>query len=283
MRLGVVLMGLGAHAAASAGALEWMLDAGVRPYALCGMQSAAWASALYLAGYDARGIKAAVMQAACLGRRLLPAQRSARKLLAGKTDALCTGRRLEKLLLAQLGERMMSCSPQQGVFLTKAARSGHTVVFSTRACPQNADAILTLQASLSFAARAAMARPPFLSAMDWMGAPLLPVDDADFACRLLLKMGVQRVLVIAPQNSIRHEPDALEQAAGLSGGLCGQTLSENAGILRVMLDDRCGALSLERIAECAQTGKNAAAQNMEAAFERLGMPLCRVLPFRKMV
>lgn len=114
MRLGVVLMGLGAHAAASAGALEWMLDAGVRPYALCGMQSAAWASALYLAGYDARGIKAAVMQAACLGRRLLPAQRSARKLLAGKTDALCAGRRLEKLLLAQLGERMMSCSPQQG-------------------------------------------------------------------------------------------------------------------------------------------------------------------------
>lgn len=76
-----------------------------------------------------------------------------------------------------------------------------------------------------------MARPPFLSAMDWMGAPLLPVDDADFACRLLLKMGAQRVLVIAPQNSIRHEPDALEQAAGLSGGLCGQTLSENAGIL----------------------------------------------------
>lgn len=115
-----------------------------------------------------------------------------------RTDALCTGRRLEKLLLAQLGERMMSCSPQQGVFLTKAARSGHTVVFSTRACPQNADAILTLQASLSFAARAAMARPPFLSAMDWMGAPLLPVDDADFACRLLLKMGAQRVLVIAP-------------------------------------------------------------------------------------
>ena len=128
-----------------------------------------------------------------------------------------------------------------------------------------------------------MARPPFLSAMDWMGAPLLPVDDADFACRLLLKMGAQRVLVIVPQTSIRHEPDALEQAAGLSGGLCGQMLSENAGILRVMMDDRCGALSLERIAECAQTGKNAAAQNMEAALERLGMPLCRVLPFRKMV
>lgn len=116
MRLGVVLMGLGAHAAASAGALEWMLDAGVRPYALCGMQSAAWASALYLAGYDARGIKAAVMQAACLGRRLLPAQRSARKLLAGKTDALCAGRRLEKLLLAQLGERMMSCSRSRASF-----------------------------------------------------------------------------------------------------------------------------------------------------------------------
>lgn len=283
MRLGVVLTGLGAHAAASAGALEWMLDAGVRPYALCGMQSSAWVSALYLAGYDAKGIKAAVTQAARLGRRLLPAQRSARALLAGKTDALSTGRRLEKLLLAQLGERVMTCSQQQGVFLGRTARSGHIVVFSTRACPQDTDAIVTFQASLSFAARAAMARPPFLSAVEWMGAPLLPVDDVELACRMLLKMGAQRVLVIAPQTSIRHQPDALEQAAGMAGGLCGHMLSENAGILRIALDDRFGALSLEHIVECAQAGKSAAAQDMEAALERLGMPLCRILPFRKMM
>ena len=111
----------------------------------------------------------------------------------------------------------------------------------------------------------------------------MPVDDVGFACRHLLKMGAQRVLVIAPQTSIRHKPDALEQASGLTDGLCGQVLSENAGILRLELDDRYGALSLERIAECAQAGKSAAAQHMEAALERLGMPLCRVLPFRKMV
>ena len=41
MRLGVVLTGAGACAAASAGALTWLLDAGVSPCAVCGMQAAA--------------------------------------------------------------------------------------------------------------------------------------------------------------------------------------------------------------------------------------------------
>ena len=41
MRLGVVLTGAGACAAASAGALTWLLDAGVSPSAVCGMQAAA--------------------------------------------------------------------------------------------------------------------------------------------------------------------------------------------------------------------------------------------------
>ena len=50
MRLGVVLTGIGACAAASAGALTWLLDAGVAPYAVCGMQAAAWPAALYLVG-----------------------------------------------------------------------------------------------------------------------------------------------------------------------------------------------------------------------------------------
>ena len=50
MRLGVVLTGAGACAAASAGALTWLLDAGVSPCAVCGMQAAAWPAALYLAG-----------------------------------------------------------------------------------------------------------------------------------------------------------------------------------------------------------------------------------------
>ena len=46
MRLGVVLTGAGACAAASAGALTWLLDAGVLPCAVCGMQAAAWPAAL---------------------------------------------------------------------------------------------------------------------------------------------------------------------------------------------------------------------------------------------
>lgn len=59
MRLGVVLTGIGACAAASAGALTWLLDAGVAPYAVCGMQAAAWPAALYLVGYDADRLRGA--------------------------------------------------------------------------------------------------------------------------------------------------------------------------------------------------------------------------------
>ena len=59
MRLGVVLTGAGACAGASAGALTWLLDAGVSPCAVCGMQAAAWPAALYLAGYDAGRLRGA--------------------------------------------------------------------------------------------------------------------------------------------------------------------------------------------------------------------------------
>ena len=68
MRLGVVLTGIGACAAASAGALTWLLDAGVAPYAVCGMQAAAWPAALYLVGYDADRLRGAAVQAARAGR-----------------------------------------------------------------------------------------------------------------------------------------------------------------------------------------------------------------------
>ncbi|MFQ9448065.1 MAG: hypothetical protein ACLR4A_12690 [Christensenellales bacterium] len=73
---------------------------------------------------------------------------------------------------------------------------------------------MTLQASTAFAARAALSRPPFVSPMEWMGSPLLPMDDVPLACRLLQTMGAQRVLVVAPQTALRHQPDALEQASG---------------------------------------------------------------------
>lgn len=84
MRLGVVLTGIGACAAASAGALTWLLDAGVAPYAVCGMQAAAWPAALYLVGYDADRLRGAAVQAARAGRRLLTADASARDVLGIK-------------------------------------------------------------------------------------------------------------------------------------------------------------------------------------------------------
>ena len=279
MRLGVVLTGIGACAAASAGALTWLLDAGVAPYAVCGMQAAAWPAALYLVGYDADRLRVAAVQAARAGRRLLTADASARDVLGMKKSAFCRGRRLEKLLAAQTGERALGLCERQGVFLCRAARSGHVVAFCTQSVTQDG-AIVTLQASTAFAARAALSRPPFVSPMEWMGSPLLPMDDVPLACRLLQTMGAQRVLVVAPQTALRHQPDALEQASGFFMP-CAREIGGNVGVFRIPLPEKFGALSLSDLLLGADAGREAAAQGMEAALMRLGMPLCRVLPFRR--
>ena len=279
MRLGVVLTGIGACAAASAGALTWLLDAGVAPYAVCGMQAAAWPAALYLVGYDADRLRGAAVQAARTGRRLLTADASARDVLGMKKSAICRGRRLEKLLAAQTGERALGLCERQGVFLCRAARSGHVVAFCTQSMTQDG-AIVTLQASTAFAARAALSRPPFVSPMEWMGSPLLPMDDVPLACRLLQTMGAQRVLVVAPQTALRHQPDALEQASGFFMP-CAREMGGNVGVFRIPLPEKFGALSLSDLLLGADAGREAAAQGMEAALMRLGMPLCRVLPFRR--
>ena len=279
MRLGVVLTGIGACAAARAGALTWLLDAGVAPYAVCGMQAAAWPAALYLVGYDADRLRGAAVQAARAGRRLLTADASARDMLGMKKSAICRGRRLEKLLAAQTGERALGLCERQGVFLCRAARSGHVVAFCTQSVTQDG-AIVTLQASTAFAARAALSRPPFVSPMEWMGSPLLPMDDVPLACRLLQTMGAQRVLVVAPQTALRHQPDALEQASGFFMP-CAREMGGNVGVFRIPLPEKFGALSLSDLLLGADAGREAAAQGMEAALMRLGMPLCRVLPFRR--
>ena len=279
MRLGVVLTGIGACAAASAGALTWLLDAGVAPYAVCGMQAAAWPAALYLVGYDADRLRGAAVQAARAGRRLLTADASARDVLGMKKSVICRGRRLEKLLAAQTGERALGLCERQGVFLCRAARSGHVVAFCTQSVTQDG-AIVTLQASTAFAARAALSRPPFVSPREWMGSPLLPMDDVPLACRLLQTMGAQRVLVVAPQTALRHQPDALEQASGFFMP-CAREMGGNVGVFRIPLPEKFGALSLSDLLLGADAGREAAAQGMEAALMRLGMPLCRVLPFRR--
>ena len=113
-----------------------------------------------------------------------------------------------------------------------------------------------------------------------MGSPLLPLDDLPLACRLLTAMGAQRVLVVAPQSALRHQPDALEQASGFFVP-CARELGENVGVFRIPLPETLGALSLDRILPAMDVGREAAEQGMEAALERIGMPLCRVLPFRR--
>ena len=187
--------------------------------------------------------------------------------------------RLEKLLAAQTGERALGLCDRQGVFLCRAARSGHIVAFCTQSMTQEG-AIVTLQASAGFAARAVLARPPFLSAKEWMGSPLLPLDDVPTACRMLQALGAQRVLVVAPQSAIHHEPDALEQTSGFFVP-CARELGENVGLFRMPLPDSYGAHSLDQLLVGANAGREAAAKEMEAALGRLGLPLCRVLPFRR--
>ena len=243
------------------------------------MQAAAWPAALYLAGYDAGRLRGAAAQAARMGRRLLRADASASAVLGMKKSALCCGRRLEKLLAAQTGERALGLCERQGVFLCRTARSGHVVAFCTQSVSQEGT-IVTLQASAGFAARAALARPPFVSALEWMGSPLLPLDDLPLACRLLTALGAQRVLVVAPQSALRHQPDALEQASGFFVP-CARELGENVGVFRIPLPETLGALSLDRILPAMDVGREAAEHGMEAALERIGMPLCRVLPFRR--
>ena len=184
-------------------------------------------------------LRGAAVQAARAGRRLLTADASARDVLGMKKSAICRGRRLEKLLAAQTGERALGLCERQGVFLCRAARSGHVAAFCTQSVTQDG-AIVTLQASTAFAARAALSRPPFVSPMSWMGSPLLPMDDVPLACRLLQTMGAQRVLVVAPQTALRHQPDALEQASGFFVP-CAREMGGNVGVPRIPLPEKFGA------------------------------------------
>lgn len=280
MRLGVVLRGTGAHAAAGVGALCELSRRRIEPYAVCGMDAGAWPAALHIAGYDAKRLEGALAQAARMGGRLLVPSASARALLRGDKSALCGGAHMQRLLVAQAGERMLALCPRRGIFLCRAARGGHGVIFATQAYAQEPGDIVTTQASVSFAARAAMARPPFLAPVPWMGAPLLAQRDTAFACRQLLAMGAQRVLVIAPVPSPRRALDALELVE-LGERCWEESLPQRTGVLRVTMPEDAGALSFGKLAACAEAGRRTAEAELDRVFERMGMAFCRVLPFRR--
>lgn len=280
MRLGVVLQGMGAHAAAGVGALCELSRRRIEPYAVCGMHAGAWPAALYVAGYDAQRLEGALSQAARMGDRLLTPSASARALLRGGKSALSSGAHMQRLLAAQAGERMLALCPRKGIFLCRAARGGHRVIFATQAYAQEPGDIVTTQASVSFASRAVMAQPPFLSPVHWMGAPLLPERDTALACRQLLALGAQRVLVVAPVPSPRRAPDALELAE-LSERCWEESLPGRTGVLRVVMPEEAGALSFGRMQACSEAGRRAAEAELDRVFEQMGMAFCRVLPFRR--
>ena len=281
MRLGIVMTGAGVHAAAAVGVLDALLQREIEPHAVCGVLGGAWPAALYGAGMELKEMHAALAYAGRMGRRLLAAGASGRALARGRAQSVWDAGRLERLLALQTGQRMLSLCPRAAVFPCRTLRSGYPVLFSTRSYQQEAGAMLSMQASLGFAARAALLPPPLLPAMRWMGSMILPLADEALACRQLLSMGAQRILIVAPQPSPRTEPDALDlAAAGMMRGTDAPT-PEQAAVLRVPMDDGITALSIEKLPACAQCGKRAAARELDECLSRMGMANCRVLPFRR--
>lgn len=274
--MGVALRGFGAHGAAGAGVLLSLLSRGVEPFAVTGQHAGAWPAALYAAGATPGRIEAALCQAAGLGERLI-APKSARGVVRGGA-ALADARRLERLLAAQGLERPLDACPRAAAFPCRTAR-GARVTFSTRPLPREAGETQTRQATAGFAARAAMALPPFLPPLEYMGAPLLPDGDAARACRALFAMGAERVLVVEPVPPQRGKWDALELAAACSGEE--RPLPEGAARLRIAMPERANALALGQIERCAEAGREAAEREIDAMLERLGVRTGRVLLFRR--
>lgn len=279
MQLGVVMMGTGVYAAASVGVVQALMERGIEPYAVCGMQAGAWPAALLLSGRDAQGLSRAVVQAAAARGRLLRMSLLPGLRLTGGRRALGSGRGVERLLLLQLGQQLMPLCPRRGMLLCRSAQTGQRVVFATRAFGQEQGAQLSMQVSLGFAARAAVTLPPFLPPVIWMGSALLPVEDVPFACRQLLLMGAQRVLVIEPCPSACGEPDAVTLTGMLLQSGERMPQDERVGVLRVALPPSIPAHAVSRLMDCVRAGYDAAGRELEDVLRRMGMGICRVLPF----
>ena len=283
MRLGVVMTGVGAHAAANLGVLRALEERGIALHCVCGLHGGAWPAALFAMGRCAKERETALSQAARMGRRMLMPASPSKALIARGTQALSSGRRLENLLLAQTGHRLLSLCERPVVFPCRMLRTGHRVVFSTRAYAQENGAILSMQASVSFAARAAMALPPVLAPMEFMGSALLCDSDAAFACRQMAALGAHRILVIAPHGSAKRKPDALDLAGTALGDLGLSAQEAHTGVLEIASPQSVGAMDFEKMALCAQEGYRAAQAELDRIFERMGMAFCRVLPFERRV
>ena len=281
LRLGIVMAGVGVHAAAHIGLLAELACRGMEPYAVCGMQAGAWPAALYCAGLDMEQMHKALLQTAAMGRRLADAPLFAGRRRDAHGGYILRGRRLEHLLRAQTGDRLLALCPRRGIFLCRGARTGRPVVFTSQLYRQDNGIMLSMQAGVGFAARAAMTMPPFLPPVEWMGSMMLPQTDLSFACRQLQEMGAQRVLVALPVPSHRKTPDALELAGLQTGCMWEQALPAGTGVLRSAMPDTAGAMQLDRIPDCERAGQEAARDGLDRVLEGMGMAFCRVLPFRR--
>lgn len=282
MRLGVVLTGSGAHAAACAGVLRELLRSGVEPHAVCGLHAGAWPAAIWACGLGGEQLGEACAMVARSGRRLLRPRASTRALLRGRQSALADGACVERLLGAQALARPLSACPRRAVFLCRWAHSGRLIAFATRPGEGDADAIepgtlATAQATAAFAVRASMSRPPFLSPLRWLGAPLLPEGGAAAACAALRALGAQRVLIVSAVPAAGRAYDALELCR-----LCDpreEAPGRDAALLRVEVPEVAGALDAGRALLCMEAGELAARKGLERALAKLGAQACRVLPF----
>jgi len=277
LHLGVVLTGTGVHSAAGAGVLMELLRRQMEPYAVCGIGSGAWPAALYASGCGSAQMELAAMQAQRMGRRML---RKARGGVSGRSAALYKAEGMQRLLQAQTGGRILALCPRRALFPVRSQRSG-CIVFASPGCALGQGVAPVMQASAAFAARAAMGLPPFLEPMEWMGARLLPMQDAGAAARLLLSAGAQRVLIVDVRSFPRAKPDSLLLTAASVQPMEEQVTPCTVRLV-VHLPESIGTLSFAEIGSCMELGRRAAQKELDQLFEYMGMAFCRVLPFRRL-
>lgn len=274
------MTGSGAFSAANAGVLRLLGERSLNIHAVCGMQDAAWTAALHAVGYDAQDMEKALDHIGAGACRLFRAQYPSRALTCGRRAWLNDGRVIDRLLRIQTGEMLLGLCPRRVIFPCRIASSGKRVVFTTRAyaCAGSCDA--TQQATVSFAARAAMGNPPFLAPLAWAGSYLLGEDDAAWAAQQLMHMGADRVLIFDPRADAGAQMDALELAAARSRWMKAPEDGSSVRVIGIGMPLGVHALDYSKAREIAQAGYEAARERLDGALLEMGMTQCRILPFR---
>jgi len=280
MRLGIVMTGTGALAAANVGVLRLISERGIPVHAVCGVQCGAWIGALHAAGYDVRDMEKTFAKVSAGAGRLFRAQHAAQSLTSGKRAWLCEGKGIDHLLKVQTGEMLLGLCVRRAIFPCRIASSGKRVIFATRAYACGRLCEMTQQATVGFAARAAMANPPFLAPLPWAGSWLLPEEDTSWAAQQLTFMGADCVLIIVPHTDGSRGMDALELAAAHRSWQQEGESNQAAYVLRTQMPPGVHALEYRKMAEIVQAGYDAAQARLDAALMKLGMTQCRILPFR---